>query len=249
VFCPSGNECSDHDIKVILVSNVAFEFSDQSICAKDLAPKFQGKIAAQLTKEIPSFSTAQLDNLHFFVTGVSIGAMHSFLHGEAMALFKARFGEDHSLNVYSWVRLLQSEIVRKNDLPSDEIKTVDELISKKCIAAQFVDDSLALVRSQRKTPPDMNLVSTELKAAGWSAVDIMRLSKKMPQAAADHTDSTNLEAMKIVERLVSIFHSNAIGLPAFVALAEQELLADLPVPYNDRAYLWALSVMVFHEEI
>jgi hypothetical protein len=138
---------------------------------------------------------------------------------------------------------LLGELVEK---PQREIAGAD---SSSRFAAQFVDDSLALVRSQRKTPPDMNLVSTELKAAGWSAVDIMRLSKKMPQAAADHTDSTNLEAMKIVERLVSIFHSNAIGLPAFVALAEQELLADLPVPYNDRAYLWALSVMVFHEEI
>ena len=178
--------CSAHTVQVILVSNVAFEFANQLICAKDLAPKFREKIKDRLSKEVPEFFEAQLDNLHFLVTGVSIDAMHSFLHGEAMALFKSRFGEDHGLNVHSWVRLLQSEIARKNDYASDKIKTVDELISKKCIAKKFVDDSLTLIVSQRKTPPDMGLISGELKDAGWSSQDLMRLSKKIPQATADY---------------------------------------------------------------
>lgn len=245
--------CSAHDVQVILVSNIAFEFSDQTICAKDLAPKFREKIKERLTKELSELSEAKLDKLHFLVTGVSIDAMHSFLHGEAMAPFKARFGEEHGLNVYSWVRLLQGEISRRNNYASDSVKTIDDLISKKCIAKKFVDNSLDLISAQRKTPPDMNLVAAELKDAGWSSQDLMRLSKRMPQAAADHTDSTNLEASKIVESIESLFHnegeSGAIGLAAFVALAEQEMLANLPITYNDRAYLAALSVMVYHEKI
>lgn len=81
--------CAVYDVQVILVSNVAFEFTDKGISAKDLSPNYRDKIKARLKEEIPKFSDAQIDNLHFIVTGVSIEAMRSFLHGEAMELFKA----------------------------------------------------------------------------------------------------------------------------------------------------------------
>jgi hypothetical protein len=122
---------SSHDVRVILVSNVAFEFSDRSIAAKDLSKRFLDKIVERLKDEIPAFSESQIANLHFVVTGVSIDAMQSFLHGEAMALFKTKLGEDHGCNVHSWVRLLQSEIARKNNYASDQIATVSELVAKK----------------------------------------------------------------------------------------------------------------------
>ena len=67
-----------------------------------------------------------------------------------MELFKVRFGEDHGCNVHSWVRLLQSEIVRKNNCTSDKVKTVDDLIAKKCIGKKAVEESLA--RSVRGRP-------------------------------------------------------------------------------------------------
>jgi hypothetical protein len=136
--------CSAHCVQVILVSNVAFEFSDKNISAKDLSPKYRDKITARLKNEITAFSDTQVENLHFVVAGVSIDAMQSFLHGEAMELFKTRFGEDHGFNVHSWVRLLQSEIARKNNYASDKVKTVDELILKKCIGRNAVDASLTL---------------------------------------------------------------------------------------------------------
>ena len=166
------------------MSNVGFEFSDKDVSAKDLSANYRDKIIARLKAEIPTFSEEQVENLRFVVTGVSINAMRSFLHGEAMELFKVRFGEDHGCNVHSWVRLLQSEIVRKNNCTSDKVKTVDDLIAKKCIGKKAVEESLALVCT-RKTAPDMTIVNSELKAAGWTAPDLMRLTKKMPQAVAD----------------------------------------------------------------
>ncbi|MCC8980601.1 dsDNA nuclease domain-containing protein [Bradyrhizobium acaciae] len=241
--------CSSHAIRVILVSNVAFEFADTSVSAKDIAPTFRDKIKEKLTSEISKFSEANIDNLHFLVTGVSIESMHSYLHGEAMELFKTEFGEDHGLNVHSWVRLVQSEIVRKNNYDSDKVKTVNDLVSKKCIGKQAIDESLALISSQPKTLPNMALVFGELKEAGWSSQDLMRLDKRMPQAAADYSDSTNREVARIVLSLESLCQNGEITLATFVSEAEQAVLPGLPAPYNDRAYLAALTVMVYHEEI
>src|SRR5262249_6792812 len=99
--------CCEHAVRVVLVSNVAFEFADKNLSAKDLEPKYRDKIIAKLNAELAGFSELHIDQLHFIVTGVSIGAMQSFLQGEAMELFKARFGEDHGFNVHSWIRLLQ----------------------------------------------------------------------------------------------------------------------------------------------
>ena len=163
MFLNFGGICSNHFVQVILVSNVGFEFSDKDVSAKDLSANYRDKIIARLKAEIPTFSEEQVENLRFVVTGVSINAMRSFLHGEAMELFKVRFGEDHGCNVHSWVRLLQSEIVRKNNCTSDKVKTVDDLIAKKCIGKKAVEESLALVCT-RKTAPDMTIVNSELKS-------------------------------------------------------------------------------------
>jgi len=82
---------------------------------------------------LPTFAEEKLDKLHFIVTGVSIESMQSFLHGEAMDFFNTNFGEDHGFNVNSWVRLLHSEITRKNNYASDQVVTINDLISKKCV--------------------------------------------------------------------------------------------------------------------
>ena len=94
----------------------------------------------------------------------------------------------------------------------------------------------------------MAIVNGELKDAGWSSQDLMRLAKKMHQAVADYTDSTNTEAAKLVEQLEAAFLNEA-DLSTFIALAEQSILPGLSTPYNDRLYLAALSVVVYHEEI
>ena len=60
-----------------------------------------------------------------------------------------------------------------------------------------VDASLALILAKRKVAPDMAIVNGELKDAGWSLPDLMRLAKKMPPAVADYTDLTNVEVVKI----------------------------------------------------
>ena len=251
IFANFVGICSPHQVKVILVSNVAFEFAGENVCAKDLEPKFREKIIEKLSVELSGFSEAQIDDLHFMITGVSIESMHSFLHGETMELFKGKFGEDHGLNVHSWIRLVQSEIGRKNNFPSDQIKNVADLISKKCIGRNLVEHSLKVISGKRRALPDMAIVNVVLKEAGWSSVELIRLSKKIPIAAADYTDATNVEAAKIVELLEKMFDDNnqAAELAAYIEQAKQELLPDLEGPYNDRIYLAAMSIIAYHEKI
>jgi hypothetical protein len=177
--------------------------------------------------------------------------MRSFLHGEAMELFNARFGEDHGLNVHSWVRLVQSEIARKNNYPSDKISSVGDLVSNKCIGRNAVDESLTLVSAEGKTAPDWDMVRDELKDSGWKFPDLIRLSRKIPQAVSDYTDSTNIDVAKLAHQLKVLFEGfdESLGLSPFIETAKSTLLRGLSSPYNDPSYLAALSVVVYYEEI
>jgi hypothetical protein len=251
MFANFDGICSSHAVSVIAVSNVPFEFSDKDISAKDLPETFRNRILTKLKAEIPSLPDDRINQLHFVITGVSIDAIQSFLNGEAMELFRSEFGEDHGLNVHSWVRLIQSEIVRKNNYASDKVTSIEELISKKCIARQAVENSLTIVSGKRKLAPNMGIVNAELATNGWSSRDLMRLSKAMPQATSDYVDSTNLEAAKLVTMLEDLLNELGTGeaLSAFIKNAEQVLLPKLSSPYNDRLYLAALCVVTFHETI
>jgi hypothetical protein len=242
--------CSSHEVKVALVSNIAFEFAGTNLCATDIESKFRDKIIEKLKAELPDFAAKHVGSLHFMITGVSLDAMRSYLRGEAMELFNTKFGEEHGLNVSGWVRLLQSEITRKNNYPSDKIANVKDLISKKCIDREFVDQTIAIVSEKARKPIDMALVNAELKAAGWSGPDLMRVGKKLPIAASDYTNATNIEATGLVASLETLFSNMAAPeLGKFIAEAEGTILQSLGSPYRDRIYLAAMSILVFHEKI
>lgn len=243
--------CSSHEMRVILVSNTAFEFSDKDIAVKELDPKFRDRIVEKLKAEIPTLTDAQIECVHFVISGVSIEAIQTYLNGQAMELFKSHFGEGHGLNVHSWVRLVQGEIARKNNYSSDKITSVAELISKKCISKSEVLHTLGVVAKTKHTL-DITLVHSELQSAGWTTVELMRLGKSIPQATFDFTDPTNSEVSRIVEAIVGEFDTNKDGVVSiveFISAVSGKLIPTLSYPYNDKSYLAALAILVFHEKI
>lgn len=243
--------CSEYDVRILLVSNIAFEFADKDVCAKDLEEKSRTKIRDKLQAEIPSLTDEQFERLHFLISGVSIDKMQTHLTGQAMELFKTHFGEEHGLNVHSWVRLVQGDIARKNNHPCDEIKTVEDLISKKCIGRSYVTDSLAVVAKAKHTI-DMGLVNSQLCAAGWSSADLVRLSKAISEATYDYTDASNAVACGIVSKLEALFDATDNGdieLASFCDKSLSAIGAGLESPYNEKPYLTALAILVFYEKI
>lgn len=243
--------CASHDVRIILVSNVAFEFADKDMCIGDIDQKYRKKIAEKLKSEIPSLTEAQLAQLHFMISGVSLDAIQTFLDGQAMALFRSHFGEGHGHNVHSWIRLIQGEIRRKNDYASDKITGVLDLISQKCISKAAIIDSLNVVARSR-TAPDMDLIAAELRAEGWSSAEIIRLGKSLPQATYDFTDATNTEAQNIIATMATFFEQNSSlqnSIGTYVREAIKAAAASHPSPYSNAPYLGALSVLVFHEKI
>ena len=247
--------CASHDVRVILVSSNAFEFSNREACAKDLNKKFRDRLCEKLQEEIPGFNEVQLERLHFLVTGVSLEAMQSFLEGEAMELFCGKFGEDHGLNIRTWVRLVKSEIARKNNYPSDEIRDANDLKLRKCLDHSFVERTLNIMNATTRQPPNVYTVSLYLTNSGWKHSDIICLEKKMTEAHRDYYNPTNIEVKNIAECMkLRVFAANSscpCELSEFLLDVAAKIESDqnAPMIYKQRGYLWALGVIVYYESV
>lgn len=247
--------CASHEVRVILVSNNAFEFADKESCAKDLDAKFRKKLCEKLKDEIAGFDEEGLEKLHFLVTGVSLEAMQSFLEGEALKLFCDKFGEEHGLNIRTWVRLVKSEIARKNNYPSNEIKDTEDLIIKKCLGNAFVENTLKTMHAMTRQPPNMTTTTAYLANCGWKHSEIICLEKKITEANRDYYDPTNIDVKRIVEYMNTHVFTPEGGEPRelseFLLDVASKLESDQSVfaPYKQRGYLWALGVIVYHDAL
>lgn len=241
-----------HKVKTVLVSNVPFSFCGGNSCAADLKEDDVKKIKEKLTDELPDFDENRLSSVHFLATGVSLDAMQSFLMGEVSELFKTELGEGHGVNMHAWTRLVQDEINRKNNIASETISSASDLKIMKCVDRQFLSETIQVLANNKIRAPDMTLVNAELKDAGWSAVDLMKLGKKISSAVSDYTNPTNGDAQQLKNRLEHLFHS-AISetLPGFlnIALEQLETLTNGLSPYCEKYYFLAFAIIVFNEEI
>ena len=241
-----------HKVKTILVSNVPFSFCVGGSCATDLKESDVQKIKEKLSGELPDFNEDRLGDVHFLTTGVSLEAMQSFLLGEVSELFKAELGEGHGVNMHAWTRLVQDEINRKNNIDSETITSTSDLKLRKCVDREFLTGTIKLVANSKTHAPDTALINDELKGAGWSTVDLMKLGKQISIAVSDYTNPTNSDAQQLKQRLEHLFNSTAPEtLPEFLASAwsQVKVLTDgLPL-YGEKFYLLAFAVIVFHEEI
>jgi hypothetical protein len=241
-------------VRVVLVSNNAFEFAADEVCAKDLDEKFHDRLLKKLQDEIPGFDEKRLEKLHFLITGVSLEAMQSFLEGEAMELFCDKFGEDHGLNIRTWIRLIKGEIARRNNHPSNKVLSVNELIEKKCIDQPFVEGTLNLMHSKTKQPLDVSIISTHLMGAGWSSIDVIRLQKKLPEASKDFYNPFN-EDVKTVTNMMRNNINDAMGeallLDQYLNVSVGAIMANNGIAdiYKERDYLRALGALVYYAEI
>ena len=254
MFSNFDGVCSSHDVRVVLVSNNAFEFADNKLCAKDLEEKFRKRLLEKLTTEIPGFDEKSLEKFHFLVSGVSLEAMQSFLEGEAMELFCHKFGEDHGLNIRTWIRLIQGEISRRNNHPSDTITTTDELIEKKCVGQALVEGTLDHMRAKTRQSLDVATIANYLTAAGWAMADLIRLQKKLPEASADYYNPLNAEVKDMADNMRTIVLDDAgspIDLNEFLdACVDMAMNEDgIGNIYKQTDYLRALGALVYYDEI
>ena len=243
---------NDFEIRMILVSNNAFEFCDVDICASDMDAKYKIKFLNKLKEEFPKFTEDKLAQLHFKVSKIAVDHIDTFLKGRTQELFEKRFGKDFTINVATWIRLIQGEINRKNNHPADDINNVADLIAHKCISKSFIEQTLTDVENRHKNTPDIGWLKNQLSAHGWSYNDVMAFDKAYARALAEYNDPNNEECLllqKCIAGKLSALKSQE-NISDFLEAVYSSLLSagEIPMPYQNKFYVYALTVLVQYEK-
>ncbi len=243
---------NDFEIRMILVSNNAFEFSDADICASEMDSKHKQKFLNKLKEEFPEFSEDRLVQLHFRVSKIAVDHIDTFLKGRTQELFEKRFGKDFKINVSTWIRLIQGEINRKNNHPATAINNVDDLIAHKCISKSFIEQTLTDVENRHKNTPDIGWLKNQLSAHGWSYDDVISFDKAYARALSDYNDPNNEECLllqKCIAGKLSLIKTQE-NISDFLDAVYSELSSagEIPAPYQNKFYVYALTVLVQYEK-
>lgn len=240
--------------KVILVSNIPFDFSSADICCANVAEKHKSKIIEKLTDELDEFDESILSDVHFQIVNLPVDSIDTLLQGKAVELFAHRFGQDFSVNILSWLRLVLGEIYRRNKFPPDQISTVAELQTKKCIGKSFIDQTLDRVNAQHKPAPDIRALLDQLVTEGWSATARIKVEKQIAQAASDKTDPSDQTCRDICAKISECFYDADLDsgqlsdkVQDVISVIEAEM--TLSFPYNSTNYLRALTLLVYYDHI
>lgn len=241
-------------IRLVLVSNNAFEFSKDTISGPDIPEPHRKKFLERLKKEFPLTSEDVLSQLHFMITDLPVDGMETFVKGKALEIFEKRFGDGFTQNVLSWLRLIQGEIRRRNNYSSEKITTVAELVEHKCIGRTFVATTLDNIDKVHRQAPDMSLVKSTLQAEGWTTAAIVKLDRAIPRAVSDYNDPSNMECKVLAEAVRD--HLKTLNLEneklsvvldsTFDAMSAAKVI---PEPYSDKSFVTALGVLIYNEEL
>ena len=238
----------------ILVSNKAFKFSADNICAKDLNEKDKEQLLLKIQEEFSDFAEDDLDTLFFWVFGIPVDDIEPFLLGRATELFEKEFEADVSYNASSWVRLIKDQIDRKNNVPPDQITTVEQLVSKKCIGKSLIDETLNEIRKKHENKIDIISIKSSLSKSGWTDVGLINFDKALVLVMKDSRDSENTECDKLQEDIKVILQKYDIDSMTIADISDtvfEDLTASnlLPSPYRNKIYICALTLLVIHEKL
>ena len=170
-----------------------------------------------------------------------------------MGLFCHKFGEEHGLNIRTWIRLIKGEIARRNNYPSDKIVTTDELIERMHRPA-LVERTLDIMHLKSKQTLDVSTIANHLSAAGWSYVDIMRLQKNIPIASKDFYNPLNGEVKDIANIMRNCIlneSGTALELNDFLDKVVNHSIEEVRIGniYRQTDYLRALGTLVYYDGI
>jgi hypothetical protein len=243
--------CKDYSIKLFLVSNHPYDFTSDVICAAELGKKDRDTVVKKIKEEMPDLDESFLDKLHFYVSKIPLETIQTHINGTTLNLFKSKFGENGSYNVFSWIRLIQGEIRRRNNVPSDEIKTVKDLHERKCVGKSFIDASLEEVAKLHRNAPDMQIIKNDLQNDGWKVPELLRLGKAFPRAVADYQDPSNSECAVLVKRISELLSGMDLTAPKLTQILDDVFmgLKNVPKIYNEKMYLNSLTILVYNEKL
>lgn len=203
---------SSHSSQLRFVTNAYFSFIEPAptTTADWLEKNDQDKIINAVQAQL-GIGAIDLSSLHLEQSSLSVDDHEKHIRGILHNFFEELFGSDHSIPVSPWYQSISDQIKVKNNYPSEQIKSFDDLIRNKCITKSEIDDFVQRVNRSHNSSDNWDIVKFQLKAEGLSLQELIRLQRSWQKYTSDRLDYDN-NALKTLEiDIARAMNANSLG--------------------------------------
>lgn len=192
-----------HTSELSFVTNAYFSFTNSGLssCANTLDIKDQNEITVAIQNQINSTNPIDLNSLFFERSSLSFDDHENHIRGKLHTFFESLFGNSHNIAVSPWYQSISDQIKKKNDFPSDQIKSFDDLIRNKCITKAEIDKFIQRVSQSHNTADNWDILKIQLSTEGYDYKKLIKLQTSWRKYSTDRLDYGN-SALKSFEKKV-----------------------------------------------
>lgn len=205
------NNFSEHTSQLRFVTNAYFSFVAPApvTIADQLEKKDQGKIAGAVQGQIGA-RAVDLSCLQLEQSSLSVDDHEKHIRGILHDFFEKLFGCEHSIPVSPWYQSISDQIKIKNNYPSEQVKSFDDLIRNKCITKSEIEDFLQRVNRSHNSSDNWDVIKSQLQVEGVTLQEIIKLHRSWKKYTTDRLDYDN-NALKSLESDIA----NAVSMFSF----------------------------------
>lgn len=195
---------SSHNSQLRFVTNAYFSFSDPIpiTTADQLKQGDQDKIVNSVQAQLDTGSV-DLSALQLEQSSLSVDDHEKHIRGILHNFFEELFGSDHNIPVSPWYQSISDQIKVKNNFPSEQVKSFDDLIRNKCITKSEIEDFVQRVNRSHNSSDNWDIIKPQLQTEGFSLQELIKLQRSWQKYTTDRLDYEN-NALKGLENDISL---------------------------------------------
>lgn len=203
-----------HNSQLRFVTNAYFSFTEPApvTLADQLEKEYQDQITSavqsQLGTHVVDLTCFQLEQ-----SSLSVDDHEKHIRGILHNFFEKLFGIEHNIAVSPWYQSISDQIKVKNNYPSDQIKSFDDLIRNKCITKSEVQDFIHRVNRSHNSNNNWDLIKSQLQAEGAAVQDLIRLQRSWKKYSADRLDYDNNALKSLESDIANALKTISLGGP------------------------------------
>lgn len=190
---------STHNSQLRFVTNAYFSFTPPApvTLANELEQDDQKKITEAIKSQIGE-GQIDLSSLHLEQSSLSVEDHEIHIRGILHSFFEGLFGSDHNIPVTPWYQSISDQIKVKNNYPSEQVTSFDDLIRNKCITKAEIENFIHRVNESHDSSDNWEIIRTQLHNEGTSIGELIKLQRSWKKYTSDRLDYDN-NALKNLE--------------------------------------------------
>lgn len=164
---------TNHSVSLMFITNAQFSFHDKyHFCADDLSDGLKTKIIDSIQKQISGVSVSSLTELKFEVSNLSLMDYDVHLVGKVCDIIENN-KDIESINPTAFKCALVDLFEKKTRISSREINNFQELINKKGITNDLINNIIDKLKVHSEKTPEWQDISNILAMTGMNNIELI----------------------------------------------------------------------------